>query len=307
MSQGDFRYVVTKAPLRITFAGGGTDVPSFYREHGPGALLAATINRYIYVTVARNFYPDEYRISYSVTEDKVRDIDQIRHPTVRESLKLLGINKGVQIVSVTEIPSRGTGLGSSSAFLVALLLALHTWLGESVTPETLAREAYHVEREVLKEPGGKQDQYAAAYGGINLFQFNSDDAVLVRPVIMSAERRRELEGYLLLVFTGAERSSGSIHEVQDSTVRDHLEGYYRVRELAYRARDLLSRGDLEELGRLVGENWGVKKTFAPSISNPDIDEIYEKGVRAGAIGGKLQGAGGGGFMLFLVPPRRSQT
>jgi len=302
LTQGDFRYVVARAPLRVTFTGGGTDLPSFYRRYGPGATTSAAVNRYIYVTVARNFYPDEYRISYSVTENAVKSAEEIRHPTVREALKLLDVKSGVQVISVTEIPSRGTGLGSSSSFLVALLLALHTWLGEAVTPETLAREAVKIEREILKEPGGKQDQYAAAYGGIALYQFNPDESVAVRPLAMGKEKREELEKRLLLLFTGVERSSGSIHEVQDASVADHLEGYQRVREYAYSAYGLLSEGDYEGLGKLMGENWAVKRTFAPGITNPQIDAIYERAIKAGALGGKLQGAGGGGFMLFLVPP-----
>ena len=159
-----------------------------------------------------------------------------------------------------------------------------------------------IEREILKEPGGKQDQYATAYGGVALYQFNPDDSVLVRPLAMGKEKREELEKRLLLLFTGVERSSGSIHEVQDASVADHLEGYQRVREYAYSAYDLLSEGDYEGLGKLMGENWAVKRTFAPGITNPQIDAIYERAIKAGALGGKLQGAGGGGFMLFLVPP-----
>jgi len=159
-----------------------------------------------------------------------------------------------------------------------------------------------IEREILKEPGGKQDQYAAAYGGVALYQFNPDDSVLVRPLAMGKEKREELEKRLLLLFTGVERSSGSIHEVQDASVADHLEGYQRVREYAYSAYGLLSEGDYEGLGKLMGENWAVKRTFAPGITNPQIDAIYERAIKAGALGGKLQGAGGGGFMLFLVPP-----
>ncbi len=306
MSQSDFRYVVARAPLRITFTGGGTDLPSFYRRYGPGAVVSAAINRYIYVTVARNFYPDEYRISYSITEDKVKDVSQIRHPTVRESLKLLGINKGIQVISVTEIPSRGTGLGSSSSFLVALLLALHTWLGENVTPEALAREAVHIEREVLKEPGGRQDQYMAAYGGINLLEFSQDDSVRVKPIVLPREKREELESSLIMFYTARERPSTVIHEAQAAELDDHVEAYKRMRDIAYETADAISYVELERLGKLMNENWSLKRGLANGITDGEIDDIYERGMRAGAVGGKLMGAGGGGFMLFLVPKNKRQ-
>ncbi|MEM1755637.1 MAG: kinase, partial [Thermoplasmata archaeon] len=173
----DFRVITTRTPLRITFTGGGTDIPAYYRKYGPGAVVSATINKYIYVTVAKNFYRDEIRVSYSKTENAIKNVDDIQHPTVRESLKLLDIKSGIQIISITEIPSRGTGLGSSSSFLVGLLNALHAWRGEAVSPKQIAEEAVKIEREILKEPGGKQDQYMAAFGGINLMEFFPDENV----------------------------------------------------------------------------------------------------------------------------------
>ena len=215
----DFSIVTTKTPLRITFTGGGTDLMDYYRSHGPGAVVSATMNKYIYVTVARNFYRDEIRVSYSKSEDKLKSVDEIQHPTVREALRMLGIRSGLQIVSITEIPSRGTGLGSSSSFLVGLLYALHTWLGEPVSQEQLASEAFHIEREVLKEEGGKQDQYIAAYGGIRLMEFNSDESVSMKPIVLRNEKREDIR---IRVF--------GVYEVDsDEVMLRALDGYMRMR------------------------------------------------------------------------------
>lgn len=303
---GDFRLVTTKTPIRITFTGGGSDFPDFYRNNGYGAVLSSTINRYIYVTIARNFYSNEYRISYSKTENAIKNVDNIEHPTVREALKFLGIEGGIQIISITEIPSRGTGLGSSSSFLVGLLLALHTWLGENVTPETLAREAYKIEREILREPGGKQDQYISAYGGINLMRFNHDDSVEMKPLILSREKRKYLSENLMMYYTNKERSSAAIHKEQLNNIEDQSDYYRKMRELAYKAYDALCKMDINELGALMEENWLLKKQLHNQISDDGIDHMYKIARDAGALGGKLMGAGGGGFMLFIVPPERQK-
>ena len=305
MSQSDFRIVTTRTPIRITFTGGGTDFPQFFKKSGLGAVVSATINKYIYVTVARNFYSDEYRISYSKTENAIKSIDEIQHPTVREALRLLDIKGGIQIISITEIPSRGTGLGSSSSFLVGLLLALHTWLGEYVTPKQLAEEAYHIEREILKEPGGMQDQYMAAYGGINLMEFSPED-VKVNRLPINQTFKKELESNLIMFYTGRERSSSSIHVKQTNEVDDHFETYKKMTKIALDTAKSITDYDLNELGRLLKENWELKKTLSDGISDGEIDQIYETGLRAGALGGKLMGAGGGGFMLFLIPKVKRQ-
>ncbi len=304
MMNGDFRLVTTKTPIRITFTGGGSDFPDFYRKFGYGAVLSSTINRYIYVTIARNFYSNEYRISYSRTENAIRDVNDIEHPSVREALKYLGIEGGIQIISITEIPSRGTGLGSSSSFLVGLLLALHTWLGENVTPGTLASEAYKIEREILNEPGGKQDQYIAAYGGINLMRFNNDDSVEMKPLILSRDRRRYLSENLMMYYTNKERSSATIHKEQMNNISDQSDYYKKMRELAYKAYDAICKLDLLELGALMEENWLLKKQLHNHISDDGIEHMYKLAKDAGALGGKLMGAGGGGFMLFIVPPEK---
>lgn len=307
MNEGDFRLVVTKAPLRITFTGGGSDFPKFYINYGPGAVVSAAINRYIYVSIAKNFYDKEYRISYSKTENAIKNKDEIEHPTVREALKMLDIKSGIQIVSITEIPSRGTGIGSSSSFLVALLLALHTWLGETVTPETLAQEAYKIEREILNEPGGKQDQYLAAYGGINLLKFNKDDTVEVKPVVLKKELRNKLEENLLMFYTGKERASASIHTEQMKDIDNHVEYYQKMSKIAFDTYDAISKMNIEQLAALMDENWNIKKKLNNGISDVYIDNIYETARKAGAMGGKLMGAGGGGFMLFVVPPEKQQS
>ncbi|MEM3333463.1 MAG: kinase, partial [Thermoplasmata archaeon] len=226
----NFRVITTRTPLRITFAGGGTDIPAYYRKYGPGAVVSATINKYIYVTVAKNFYRDEIRVSYSKTENAIKNIDDIQHPTVRESLKLLDIKSGIQIISITEIPSRGTGLGSSSSFLVGLLNALHAWKGEAVPPKQIAEEAVKIEREILKEPGGKQDQYMAAFGGINLMEFFPDENVSIRKIDTNLDLLNE---NLMMFFTGIERDGTSIHSVQRTLVDKNLEKYNSARDLAY--------------------------------------------------------------------------
>ena len=300
----DFSIVTTKTPLRITFTGGGTDLIGYYRSHGPGAVVSATMNRYIYVTVARNFYPDEIRVSYSKSEDKLKSVDEIQHPSVREALRLLGIKSGLQIVSITEIPSKGTGLGSSSSFLVGLLYALHTWLGETASQEQLANEAFHIEREVLKEEGGKQDQYIAAYGGIRLMEFNSDDSVSMKPIVLRNDGRELLQSSLMMFYTGKERSSTEIHKEQAKGIEDRLGIYNEMRDIAYKTYEAVAKCDIEELGALMDANWQLKKRLGGSISDPAIDSYYEKAIKAGALGGKLMGAGGGGFLLFVAPKEK---
>ncbi|MGC8628591.1 MAG: kinase [Candidatus Micrarchaeia archaeon] len=300
----EFSLVTTKTPLRITFTGGGTDLMDYYRAHGPGAVVSATINKYIYITVTKNFYPDEIRVSYSKNEDKLKSVDEIEHPTVREALKMLGIKSGIQIVSIGEIPSRGTGLGSSSSFLVGLLYALHTWLAEPVSQEQLAREAFHIEREVLKEEGGKQDQYISAYGGLRLMEFNSDESVSMKPIILRNDKRELLHSSLLMFYTGRERDSTIIHKEQAKSIEDKLDIYDQMRDIAYKTYEAIAKCDIEELGRLMDLNWQLKKQLAEGISDPAIDSYYEKAIKAGALGGKIMGAGGGGFLLFVAPEEK---
>lgn len=292
------RMIMTKTPLRITFVGGGTDLPSFYKAHGPGAVVSAAINKYIYIIVNKKF-DGKIRVSYSHTEI-VDKVDEIKHPTVREALRLLNIDGGIEIVSISDIPSEGTGLGSSSSFLVGLLNALHAWKGELASPRQLAEEAVKIEREILKEPGGKQDQYIAAYGGIELIEFNKDDSVIVKPVIMPEEKRRELRENLILLYTGKQRKSTDIHKSQMKETDKKVELYKKMGDLAVNLYDSMSKGKIEDTGRLLHENWLLKKQLTQGISDDSIDVMYKSAMEAGAEGGKLIGAGGGGFLLFYA-------
>lgn len=300
------RAVLTKTPLRITFAGGGTDTPAYYEKHGPGAVVNAALQHYIYVIAGNNFYPDEIRISYSKTENALKSVDQIEHPTVREAMRLLGVGGGTQIVSVTEIPSRGTGLGSSSSFLVGVLNALHRRKGEHVTQRQLAEEACLIEREKLKEPGGKQDQYIAAYGGLKYMEFGRDGRVSVNDIRVDHDAMKDLESHLMLFYTGLERSSAGIHTAQARNVEQRLEEYDRVKALAEETKRAMEGRDWERIGRLLHEGWMLKKRFADGITNPDIDEWYSAARRNGAIGGKILGAGGGGFLMLLAPHEKQK-
>ena len=296
---GNFKIVTSKTPLRITFSGGGTDLPEYFKTYHQGAVLSSTINKYIYVTVAENFYKDEIRVSYSKTENALKSIEQIQHPTVREALRMLDIKSGIQIVSITEIPSGGTGLGSSSSFLVGLLNALHTWIGEAVSPKQLAEEAVKIERDILHEPGGWQDQYIAAYGGINLFEFFSDGNVNVKRQLLHGEEMKESQNRLVMFYTGKERKSSIIHNEQILDISKNIETYNKMGDLAVDSFNAVAQRNWNKLGDLLNENWNLKKQLNNKISNSQIDLWYNKGIKAGAIGGKIMGAGGGGFLLFL--------
>jgi D-glycero-alpha-D-manno-heptose-7-phosphate kinase len=297
---------MARSPLRITFVGGGTDIADFYRYHGPGICVSAAIDKYIFVLVNKKF-DSQIRVSYSRTEI-VDTVAEIQHPTVREALKYLGIDGGIEIVSISDIPSQGTGLGSSSTFLVSLLHALHSYIGQFASASTLAKEAVKIEREILKEPGGKQDQYIAAYGGVRSFTFQPDESVKVTPIIMKQTELKRLQSAILLLYTGKTRASTDIHRKQSQSIGLNLKSYERMVQIAEEFPRSLNRGDLEEAGRLVDENWKLKAGLAEGISSDAISALYEKGIRAGAYGGKLVGAGGGGFLLFIVDPdRRSRV
>lgn len=306
------RLVTTRTPVRITFVGGGTDIPEYFRQKPEGgACISATIDKYIHITISQSFNPEQIRVSYSRIEDHVTNVEDIRNPLVRESLKRLGIARGIEISSVTEIPARGTGVGSSSAFLVGLLNALHHWKGDGdLGPESLAKEAVDIERNVLREAGGLQDQYAAAFGGLNYMTFKSSNGasqVKVEPLLenMDAERRQrlidQLNDHLFLCHLG-ERSSQEVSVQQAMKVNSNVEGYDRMRKLADVFRTELEAGRISELGRLLHENWLIKKGLSDNISNPGIDRLYGIALGNGAAGGKILGAGAGGMMLFFVTP-----
>ena len=299
------RMVMTRAPLRITFVGGGTDLPFYYEKRDYGAVVSSAINKYIYVTVNRKF-DSSIRISYSKTEI-VDSVDRIEHPTVRESLRHLGIENGIEIVSISDIPSRGTGLGSSSTFLVALLHALHSYKGEFVSAEELAREAVRVEREILREEGGKQDQYIAAYGGTNLMKFRSDGSVEIVNAVSHDSNLKRVEESLLLLYTNRERSSTEIHRDQIENSSEKMNVYDEMKKLANGTLKAICDGDIDTLGELMHRNWMMKRSLSSRISDSWIDEKYEIALKLGAKGGKLVGAGGGGFLLLIAEPEKHRN
>ena len=298
---GDRAVVVSRTPFRVTFAGGGTDLPEYYRTHGPGACVAGTIDRGIFVMIVENFVASEIRVSYRITEDALRSVDEIAHATIREALRLLKIPSGLQVITATQMPSRGTGIGSSSACVVGALNALHAWRGDRVGPRQLAREAVRIEREILREPGGVQDQYAVAYGGLSLITVERNGSVSVQSLSLDHDGLEALNEQLLLFYTGVERSSATIHARQTGSVEDHLDEYRRMRELAHETVTAIEKLDYADLGRIMDENWSLKCRLTDGISSPQIDGWYALAKHEGALGGKILGAGGGGFLFLLAP------
>lgn len=294
--------IISKTPLRMSFAGGGSDLPAYYRQFG-GAVLSTTIDKYIYITVNRKF--DHWiRLSYSKTEE-VEEVEQIEHRVVRACLQRLHLRNGIEITSVADIPSRGSGLGSSSAFTVGLLHALSAYQGRYRSAEDLAQESCAVELEHCGGAVGKQDQYAAAYGGLNFIRFKNDETVIVEPVICERRVVEELERSLMMFYTGATRSANDILAEQSAVSGSNAEAQsrlHRIAALAETMRGELQRGTAGAVGGILHENWMLKRELTGGISSPEIDQWYETARRAGAAGGKLLGAGGGGFLLFVVPP-----
>jgi D-glycero-alpha-D-manno-heptose-7-phosphate kinase len=297
--------IITRSPLRITLGGGGTDLPSYYREHG-GFLIAGAIDKYVYVTVMRPFVEGIF-LKYSKLEH-VQRVDQIEHPIIREAIQMLGFRTPqVEITTLADIPA-GTGLGSSGSFSTALIKALYAHRRRLLHPSELAELACEIEMRRLGEPIGKQDQYAAAYGGVTCFTFNPDDTVNACPLQASMDVLFDLEDNLLLFFTGFARTAGSI--LNDQKTRSEqadpamLQNLHYVKELGVRSRTALERGKANEFGELLHEHWDHKKRRSSGMSNPQIDEWYELGRKNGAIGGKLVGAGGGGFLLFYSEDHR---
>jgi D-glycero-alpha-D-manno-heptose-7-phosphate kinase len=294
--------IITRTPLRISFVGGGSDLPAFY-EKEQGAVLSTAIDKYIYVTVNPKF-DHKIRVSYSITEIVDR-VDELKHNLVREAMTMLKIQQGVEITSISDIPSEGTGLGSSSSYTVGLLNALYAHRYYMAGAERLAREASYIEIERCNKPIGKQDQYIAAYGGMQYIRFNPDGSVFVDPVICSPNTIQNLERSLLLLYTGLTRSADDIlmeqsREVQSDDAK--RQGTRRMVELAGQLYEALGRNDLNAFGEILHAGWMQKRKLASSISNRVIDVWYEKARVAGAIGGKLLGAGGGGFLLLFAPP-----
>jgi D-glycero-alpha-D-manno-heptose-7-phosphate kinase len=297
--------IITRSPLRITLGGGGTDLPSYYRQHG-GFLIAAAIDKYVYVTVMRPFIEGIF-LKYSKLEH-VDKTDDVQHPIIREAIRMLGFRTPqVEITTLADIPA-GTGLGSSGSFTTAVVKALYAHRRRLLHPSELAQLACEIEIERLGEPIGKQDQYIAAYGGVTCFSFAPDERVEARPLDISMDALFNLEDNLLLFFTGFSRSAGSILQDQktrtDKADDDMLTNLHYVKELGLQSRVALENGDGARFGDLMHEHWEHKRRRSKGMSNPQIDEWYELGRNNGAIGGKLVGAGGGGFLLFYAEQHR---
>jgi D-glycero-alpha-D-manno-heptose-7-phosphate kinase len=296
--------IIVRSPLRVTLGGGGTDLPSYYREHG-GFLVAAAIDKYVYITLHRSFQPG-YIVKYSELE-RVERASEIRHPIVRAAIELVGTDDRIEIASMADIPA-GTGLGSSGSFTTALLRALHTRERNVITPHALAEQACHIEIDLLREPVGKQDQFIAAYGGVTCFEFNKDDSVVVTPAALSHEMLDSLEDGLCLFFTGYSRSASAILKDQDdkSKAKDGamIDNLHYIKDLGWRSHAALLQGDLPRFAELMDEHWQQKKKRSGDMSNSKIDQWYETAKRNGALGGKLIGAGGGGFLMFYTENKR---
>jgi D-glycero-alpha-D-manno-heptose-7-phosphate kinase len=296
--------IISRTPLRMSFAGGGSDLPSFYRKFG-GAVVSTAINKYVYVTVNPKF-DHHTRVSYSHTEE-VETIAEIKHPLVRESMKMLRLKGGIEITSIADIPSRGTGLGSSSSFTVGLLHALHAFQGRYASADRLAKEACEVEIGRCGEPIGKQDQYAAAYGGLNFIEFHEDDTVSVDPIVCKPETLRRMDENIICFYTGIIRSASGILKTQQTTMAANTAKQAVMKKMVQLARDLrdeLVRNNVDSVGEVVHANWELKRSLTADISNSKIDHWYSTARKHGAIGGKLLGAGSGGFMMFYAPRER---
>lgn len=296
--------IITRTPLRISFVGGGTDLHDFYRVES-GAVVSTAINKYMYVVVNKRF-TDAIRVSYYYKTEIVDRVDEIQHSLVREALKLVGITKGIEIASIADVHA-GAGLGSSGSFTVGLLNALYAYQGILKSAEELAKEACHIEIDILGEPIGKQDQYIAAYGGLRYIQFNPDETVLTEPIIWSKENKEELLQNLLLLYTGDVREASSILREQKENTRqgDKMDSLKKLRNMAFELKGMLNNNASSDiLGEVLHKGWMLKKQLASSISNNKIDEYYKKALGAGALGGKVLGAGGGGFLLLYCPKER---
>lgn len=297
--------IITRAPFRVSFCGGGSDLPSFYEQYG-GCVLSTTIRKYMYLTIHNYFEKDKIVLKYSKTE-VVNDVEQIEHKIFKQCLKDFDI-KGVELSSMADIPA-GTGLGSSSTFTVALLQLLNTYKGEYQSKYKLAKDACEVEIEKLGEPIGKQDQFAAAFGGLKFYEFMPNGFVNVEPIIMAPKSYKKLEDNILMFYLGGTHSASSILKEQSQNVKTVNKATIQKQmcRIARRLKEELQNNNVDAMGELLHQNWMLKKSLASGITNPLIDETYEKAMDAGAIGGKLLGAGGAGFMIFYVPDNKQKS
>ncbi len=296
--------IIVQTPLRVSFFGGGTDFPSFYRSEG-GCVLSSAINKYIFITIKERF-DRNIRVGYTQTE-MVDDVNKIQHELIREALIKTGIRQGVEITTMGDIPSAGSGLGSSSTVTVGSLHAMYSYLGEIVPGERLAREACEIEIDKLGKPIGVQDQYIAALGGFRLLEFCPNGEIISQRIELDLCLKRQLNESLLLFYTGITRRSESILDEQKKNINGRLGILREMKQMTFAARDELLAGHMDAFGELLNESWQLKKQLASQITNGNLDDIYQAARHAGAIGGKITGAGGGGFLLFYCPVEKRES
>ena len=295
--------VISRTPYRISFFGGGTDYPAWYRKNG-GQVLATTINKYCYLNARYlpPFFGYKYRIAYNTRIENCKDIDQILHPSVAAVIRFLKIRQGVDVHYDSDLPSR-SGIGSSSAFTVGLLHSLHALEGHMPSKHKLAKESIYIEQKVLKETVGSQDQVLASYGGFNLIKFHKDGEVTISPITIPSSRIEEFQNHLMLFYTGIARTASDVAKSYVTNIENKQKQLDSMQDLVAGAFGLLnSRQDIRDFGKLLNESWQIKRSLSPAVSNPNIDQLYKRALSYGALGGKLIGAGGGGFLLLFVPP-----
>jgi D-glycero-alpha-D-manno-heptose-7-phosphate kinase len=296
--------IITQTPLRISLAGGGTDFAEFYEKNG-GCVVSTAIDKYVYC-IAKERFDDKIYVNWSKKEI-VESVDQIEHELVREALRKVGVIKGIEISFLSDIPAEGSGLGSSGSVTVGVLNALYHYVGSIPTPERLAREACDIEIRILGKPIGVQDQYIAAYGGLRCFEFGPGPAVTVSSVETTRTALEDLDNMLMLFYTGKTRQASSILSQQKSNIGGKIEVLKQMTRQAHHVRRLVEAGDIDGLGAVLHQGWEAKRKLAQGVSSNELDEIYERAVKAGAIGGKISGAGGGGFFLLCVPSDKRQS
>lgn len=293
---------ITRAPLRISFVGGGTDIKEFYSRY-PGRVISTSIDKFVYIVTHTGDF-GSFIMKYSKTET-AKDVSEINHTRFKESLIKIDVPKGIEIASFADLPAK-TGLGSSSSFSVALMKSLYSTKGVKMSKESAAQAACELEIDILKEPIGKQDQYAAAYGGLNVMTFNPDGTVEVEPIFLNFKFKSKFENHMMLFFTGMTRPASSVLTEQKQKINDNFETYKKMSDSVLVFRDKLMAEDLEGMAEMLHEGWLRKKTLASTVSNSETDVLYETAIKAGAWGGKILGAGGGGCLLFLAPPGKQQ-
>jgi len=293
--------ILVRAPLRISFVGGGTDLPDFYHKY-TGRVISTTIDKFVYLVINHTPLINKISARYAISET-VDHPEEIKHTRIKAALIDLGIKGNIEIGSFANLPAK-TGLGSSSSYSVALLEGLNTYLGKNLNKKSLAEAASRLEIELLKEPIGKQDQYAAAFGGFNIFQFNQDDSVDIKSILLDYKKKLLLEDHILLFFTGITRMASSVLSDQKTKIEKNFETYKKMSDSVFEFNEKLLAGDIKGMGKMLHEGWEMKKSLSSNISNSIIDTLYDVGMDAGAMGGKVLGAGGGGCIMFLADPQK---